>query len=185
MGWAALAVGALVAVILGMHGPTLRGCGMLLGFTAMTSTAFFLAAFTASAFYRCIPSAATRWQVRNRRYLGVSFAVSHTYHLGAIIGYARLSDEPLPTATIMAGGLAFVFLFAMAATSFDRTAAWLGPRWWKRLHTTGVYYLWFVFAVTYLGDGAPGLRQGVFLVLLFGALVLRVAARFTPRNAPA
>ena len=35
----------------------------------------------------------TRWQRRNRRYHGVSFAVSHFIHLAALIALARLDQE--------------------------------------------------------------------------------------------
>ena len=36
-----------------------------------------------------------------------------------------------------AAGIAYVFLALMTLTSFDTTAAWLGPRRWRRLHVTG------------------------------------------------
>jgi sulfoxide reductase heme-binding subunit YedZ len=29
----------------------------------------------------------------------------------------------------------------MTATSFDRTAAWIGPKAWRVLHTVGAYYI--------------------------------------------
>src|SRR5215217_4512415 len=52
--------------------------------TARTSVTLFLAAFTAAALWRLWPNALTRWQRSNRRFLGVSFAVSHGVHLAAI-----------------------------------------------------------------------------------------------------
>jgi methionine sulfoxide reductase heme-binding subunit len=39
------------------------------------------------------------------------------------------------------GGLAYGFIAAMTATSFDRTAAWIGPKAWRALHTIGAYYI--------------------------------------------
>jgi hypothetical protein len=42
----------------------------------------------------------------------------------------------------------------MAATSFDRTAAWLGPRKWRLLHLLGGWYIWISFAVA-VGKRVP------------------------------
>lgn len=176
VGWTALAVSALAGTILATEGLTARGWGMATGLTAMTSTLLFLAAFTASALHTFTPGAATRWQLRNRRYLGVSFAVSHTVHAVCFIGVIRATGQMADAATVIGGGLGYAFIYAMVATSFDRTAAWLGPRWWKRLHRTGLYYIWFIFTLTYVGDGHVAPRQLVFLALLGAALVLRVAA---------
>ena len=78
-----------------------------------------------------LPSDATRWQRRNRRYLGVSFAVSHFIHPGVILALAALDRELFwkltNITTIVLAGAAYLFIAAMTATSFDRTAAWLGP----------------------------------------------------------
>ena len=44
---------------------------------AFTSAVPFLLAFSASALHRIRASAATRWLMANRRYLGLSVAASH------------------------------------------------------------------------------------------------------------
>lgn len=89
--------------------------------------------------WKLLPSSATGWQRRNRRYLGVSFALSHFIHLGVTLALA---------------GAAYHFIAAMTATSFDRTAAWLGPREWRLLHLIGGWYIWISFAVA-VGWGVP------------------------------
>ncbi|MBX9823823.1 MAG: hypothetical protein K2Y27_02390, partial [Xanthobacteraceae bacterium] len=95
--------------------------------TARTSLVLFALAFTASALAELIPTEATRWQRRNRRYLGVSFAVSHFIHLGAILALAALDRELFwkltNVTTIVLAGTAYLFIAAMTATSFNRTAA--------------------------------------------------------------
>src|SRR5262245_41716932 len=53
--------------------------------TAFTSSLPFLAAFTASSVQRLWPSPAGRWLMTNRRYLGLSVAASHLWHLLAIL----------------------------------------------------------------------------------------------------
>src|SRR4051812_35990758 len=95
--------------------------------TARTSLVLFVMAFTAGALAELLPSQATRWQRRNRRYLGVSFAVSHFIHLGVILALASV-DQALfwkltNISTIVLAGSAYLFIAAMAATSFDHTAA--------------------------------------------------------------
>jgi hypothetical protein len=42
----------------------------------------------------------------------------------------------------------------MTATSFDRTAAWLGTRRWRLLHLMGGWYIWLSFAVA-IGKRLP------------------------------
>jgi len=181
VGYSALVVLLLTAAILGVRGVGELGWRSVIRATAQTSLLLFLSAFTAAALARRHPSATTRWLLRNRRYLGVSFAVSHTVHLLAIIALARAAGPAFRADpfTVVFGGLAYVFIIAMTATSFDRTAAWLGPRRWQRLHTSGVYYIWFIFALQY---GVLATRSPVYLPLaaaVFGALALRVRARWS------
>jgi hypothetical protein len=86
------------------------------------------------------PNAWTRWLRRNRRYLGVSFAASHAIHAVAIAAFAVMDPAGYAAATSIAsyifGGIGYAFITAMTATSFDRTAAMLGPRAWRVLHRT-------------------------------------------------
>ncbi len=51
-------------------------------------------------------------------------------------------------------GTAYLFIVAMAATSFDRSAVWLGPRNWRLLHLLGGWYIWISFAVA-VGKRVP------------------------------
>jgi methionine sulfoxide reductase heme-binding subunit len=141
----------------------------------------FSLAFAASALCRAWPTRATRWLLANRRYVGVSFALSHLAHLLVILALVGWSVHGIVTegglVGVLLGGIGYVFVAAMAVTSFDRTAAWLGPRRWSRLHTAGGYYLWTVFFIT----TAPRmLRSPLYATLalaLLAVLVLRLATR--------
>lgn len=108
------------------------GVRMVIRFTARTSLLFFCLAFSAAALARLWPNAWTRWQRRNRRYLGVTFAASHAIHAVAIVWFA-LIDPPgfagaISAASYIFGGIGYAFIIVLTATSFDRTAAMLGPR---------------------------------------------------------
>jgi sulfoxide reductase heme-binding subunit YedZ len=183
VGVAALAVALMTAVILVSTGASEEGFHLLLRATALTSLILFLSAFVAAPLRQLYPTRAFAWMRRNRRYLGVSFAVSHAVHLAAILTLVRVSEtfaDQLEASTVIGGGLAYAFIAAMTATSFDRTAAWLGPRRWKILHTTGVYYLWVIFFVTYLPRAARSFVYVAIVGVLAAAMALRILRRLGP-----
>jgi methionine sulfoxide reductase heme-binding subunit len=181
VGWASLAILAMVGVLLATYGADEAGIRVVIRATARSSFGFFLAAFVASALRRAWHSSATAWVLANRRYLGVSFAVSHFVHLLAIFALYHWSAREFLVgtgATVTAlGGLGYVFVFAMAATSFDRSAAWLGRRRWRILHTTGMYYLWFIFTVSYVPRAATSPTYAPLALLALGALAFRLTYR--------
>ncbi len=171
---------AMALCFLGASGWDADGVRLVIRATARTSLVLFVLAFTASAMVELMPSEATRWQRRNRRQLGVSFAVSHFIHLVAIVSLARL-DEALfwrltNLGTIVLAGAAYLFIAAMAATSFDRTAAWLGSRKWRLLHLVGGWYIWISFAVA-VGKRVPLDRfYWPMAALVLAAGIVRLAA---------
>lgn len=136
---------ALSVWIAGMRQFEVEGVRMVIRFTARTSLLFFCMAFGAGALARLWPNAWTGWQRRNRRYLGVTFAASHAIHAVAIVCFAMMAPalfmEATNAASYIFGGIGYAFIIAMTATSFDRTAAAIGPRAWRILHLTGGYYL--------------------------------------------
>jgi sulfoxide reductase heme-binding subunit YedZ len=174
VGWSALLIGALVAVILATRGSGEAGLRAVIRTTAFTSLVLFSGAFVAAAANRAWPSDLTRWMRQNRRYLGVSFAVSHFGHLAAIISLTATVPGFHPSlVTVSLGGLAYLFLLAMVATSFNRTAAWLGPRAWRALHTTGMYYIWLIFFLTYLPRLAKAPLYGFLVAVLLAGIGVR------------
>ena len=177
VGWATLALAAMVAAILGAVGTGEPGIRMIIRATARTSVVSFSLAFAASALHRRRPTPATAWLLRNRRQLGVSFAVSHLVHLLAIFALAGWTWAGFlagtPTAALVGGGLAYVFLALRTLTSFDATAGLLGPRAWRRLHTTGSYYVWIIFAQNFFVQAARSAFYWPYAALLGGAMLLR------------
>jgi hypothetical protein len=149
--------------------------------TARTSLLLFLLAFAASAAYRLRPGPGTRWLLANRRYVGLSFASSHLVHLLAIVALAtRVPDDfwgHTQASTIVVGGIGYVFVALMAATSNDASVAWLGRRRWRLLHLVGAYWVWQVFLISYLLRATTAPANLVPLALVLGAWGLRLAAR--------
>jgi methionine sulfoxide reductase heme-binding subunit len=162
------------------------GVRMVIRFTARTSLLFFCLAFSAAALARLRPNPWTRWQRRNRRYLGLTFAASHGIHAIAIGCFAVMSRplfmEATSAASFIFGGIGYAFIIAMTATSFDRTAAAIGPRVWRILHLSGGYYLWFQFMVSF-GKRVPDMPlYALFLIPLLVLMALRLIAMAPART---
>ncbi len=184
-GWRLFAVLTLTLIALcvwiaGMRQFEVDGVRMVIRFTARTSLLFFCLAFSAAALARLYPNTWTRWQRRNRRALGVTFAASHGLHAIAIGLFAAMDPTGFAAATSPAsyifGGIGYAFIIAMTATSFDRTAAAVGPRAWRMLHLSGGYYLLLQFTVSF-GKRIPEMPlYGVFLIPLLAVLALRLIA---------
>lgn len=158
VGLISLLVGAISAWCVASDGGGVDGIRLAIRATARTSLVLFVLAFTATALCELAPGDFTRWQRRNRRYVGVSFAVSHFIHLGAIVALGVVDPTLFwhltSLTTIVVAGSAYLFIAAMLFTSFDRTAAWLGPRKWRLLHLIGGWYIWISFAVA-VGKRVP------------------------------
>ena len=184
-GWRLLAALTLSLIALSLWIAAMRqfeveGVRMVIRFTARSSLLLFCLAFGAAALARLWPNAWTRWQRRNRRYLGLSFAASHAIHAVAIVVFAKMDPAGFAEATSPAsyifGGIGYAVIIAMSATSFDRTAALIGPRVWRALHLAGGYYLWFQFMVSF-GKRVPAMPlYAAFLLPLLAVMALRLIA---------
>lgn len=179
VGLALLAIGLALAVALARLGWGEAGFRAAIRITALSSLVLFALAFSAAPLAALAPSRPTRWQRANRRFLGIAFGLSHVVHGIAIAALAVTGGEYLPTTSIeVAGGtVGYVFIFLMLATSFDRTAAWVGRRAWTAIHTTGGYVILVTFLVTYSGRTAETLAYLPHLLLLVAVLGLRIAGR--------
>lgn len=179
-GWITLALAAMAVVAIRVAPDPVEAVRLVLRLTARTSLLLFMLAFTASSLARLRPSPATRWLRRNRRYLGVGFACSHFIHAMAIIALARLDPglflELTNPVTYVAGGLAYLLIILMTVTSFDRTAAMIGPRAWMWLHTVGAWYIWMSFALNFGKRLAMNPMYWPAMAIIVLALLVRLLA---------
>jgi methionine sulfoxide reductase heme-binding subunit len=179
-GLLSLVLVAMAGAFLAMHMGDADGLRLVIRSTARTSLVLFVMAFAAAAMAELVPSDWTRWQRRNRRYLGVSFAVSHFIHLAMLIALARVDNDLFwkltNPANIILAGAAYILLTAMTATSFDGAVTWLGVRRWRLLHLVGGWYIWITFAVS-IGKRLPqGPIYWAMMALLLAAGVVRLVA---------
>lgn len=182
---AALVV-ALGAIALGfaLGGSLAEQANLAARWTARVALPFFLIAFTARAVVRLWPTLLTRAVLRRRRQWGLGFALAHLIHLGALLfNIIVAAPEPLrqtfgeSVVSNVPGGVIFLFIIVMAATSNDTAQRALGL-WWGRLHLLGGYAIWIAFTLAYakrifMADPGMQVTGLVFTPMLLAAMVLR------------
>lgn len=117
--------------------------------TARWSACWFLLAFTTRPLFQMLGQS---WApvLRQRRYIGLGFAFAHSVH-GVALTWLILSGGASRGPLVwIGGGIAYALMWAMAATSNDAAMRALG-RNWRRLHLTGIWWLWIVFTNSYFG----------------------------------
>jgi methionine sulfoxide reductase heme-binding subunit len=147
-------------------------------YTARASFAVFLIVYSASSLLRLWPNEASKGLVRHRRQWGLGFALAHTIHLAALAYYNIIILNMPGLQALLGGGIAYGLMFVMAATSNAASMRALG-RWWKRIHTAGIHWIWFVFTFSYLGrlfDPERWTQGAVLFPLCLAALSLRIWA---------
>ena len=187
-GWAGVAMAVLVAASLGGLGHTEEGLRTIVRWSTRVGALVFALVFAARPLHQLLRRDWTAWALRNRRFLGVSFAVMHFTHLGALVAWASLENRAfvaeLPPVNLYGGGGLYLLLGLMTLTSFDRTAALLGRRAWKALHVWGLFSLWFALTANYLGAAiAESVSFAPLALVLLAALGVRIRAWFARRSA--
>lgn len=146
--------------------------------TARCSIVLFIAAFSASSLAYLWPSQPSKWLKANRRYVGLSFALSHFYYLFYLVLlislYPREWMTQVPLLVVILALTGYVFLVAMTITSFKGPRVRLGEANWRRLHLTGMYVIWLIFVETY---AAAGMKHSIYLVAV-GVLLLAWGLRW-------
>ncbi|MEZ4217068.1 MAG: hypothetical protein R3E88_11365 [Myxococcota bacterium] len=178
----AVAMFAATAASFALYGATEEALRVVVRVSARVGVVLFALAFAARPLRQLWATPATAWSLRNRRYLGLGFAVAHFSHLAALAGIALAFPDPfvaqLDPVTLVGGGVAYLLLALMVLTSTDRTAAWLSRASWRRLHLTGSWVLWVIFLNSYASRVIAGQAGYAPLVaVLVAAVGVRIAAR--------
>jgi apolipoprotein N-acyltransferase len=82
-----------------------------------------------------------------------------------------------------------IMLVLLVSTSFDKTAAMLGRRYWRWLHWTGSHFFWISFLVAYGKRAEGSLFYSSLTAFVLSAFVVRMTAfalmTLRRRNLPA
>ncbi len=154
-------------------------------YTARVGFPVFIITYAASSLFALWPSDLTLTLLRTRRQWGLGFALTHGVHLAALTGFNMIANNIPALTTLVGGGGAYVILYVMALTSNGASMRLLG-RWWKRLHTLGIHWLWFIFVFSYFGRLVGDRDMGVaplFFPIALAALGLRIAVWMKRRRA--
>lgn len=154
--------------------------------SARISFMLFLVIFVARPLAQLFPGPATRTLLRERRSLGIAFGTNHIVHLALIAcRYTAFPELEYPVSSGIVGGTAYLLILLMLITSFDGPTRAIGPKAWRVLHKTGLYFVGFVFVTTLLPDPGDPLftfERAWFVVLTVIALVIRMTAWFARRK---
>ena len=156
-------------------------------FTARFSYVYFLLAFVGSSLITLHANDLTRWLRRNRRNLGISFAIAHTVHLIALVSELVFKQVNPGPVIILLGGAGYVLMYMMAFTSSDDTIKAMGKPAWTLLHSIGMHYLGLVFFIVYLYEVMDHPTSAKYLTLfscIAAAYIIRIAAWYTRRGKP-
>jgi len=157
----------------------------MISFSVRWAVPFIYLIIAISSLQILFPNAFTRWLMRNRKYIGLVFAVAmawqglfifimsyyfHDYYFSEVY-YFR--DE-------IEGSIGYIFLMVMVLTSFKFGSKMVSSSQWRIIHKTGVYFLWaypfsvYWWSISYYGNAL--LIDYVFYWMGFLAFLLRIIA---------
>ncbi len=145
---------AVVAAMATADLSSATGVSSLLQLSVRCSVPWLYVAFAASSLHLLLSNEFSRWLLRNRRMFGLSFAAGMAWQLMFILwmvtGYwGYYVDEVYLFADVAVQIPGYVFLIAMAVTSFRPVRRKLSPKHWRALHKTGIYFVWGTVWSTY------------------------------------
>ncbi|MEM1114165.1 MAG: hypothetical protein AAGI11_19775 [Pseudomonadota bacterium] len=161
------------------------GVSEMIGLSVRLAIPFIYLAMAASAFQVLWPGAFGKWWLRNRRYIGLCFAVGMFWQ-GVFIFIISTVYRDYYYSDVyyfrdeLEGTFGYVFLAAMVLTSFRFTRKHLDQAQWKLIQKGGIYALWgYAFSVywwnlSYYGN--PEAHDYVYYWAGFAAFAIRIAA---------
>ena len=134
-------------------------------------------AFVATALAQLFPGSSSRWLLRNRRYVGLSFAAGFGWQAVFIaVLFALHSDyywqELHNTPDLILRMLSYLLLLALTVTSFFPVRRAMRPKDWRVLHLVGIWYFWAAIWVSYAGVLSSGDTRIIAIVYVIAGLIV-------------
>ena len=175
----------MVIAMMGVDMSTGSGVSEMIGFAERWAVPFIYLVVAISSIQILFPGPLSMWLMRNRKYIGLCFAVamawqglfifimSYFFHDYYYADVYLFRDE-------IEGSIGYIFLPAMVVTSFNFGRQYLNSKQWKLLHKSGIYFLWaYPFSVYWWGLSYyenPVPLDYVYYWSGFLAFALRIAA---------
>lgn len=159
--------------------------------SAQLASPWIYLAFVATALGQLFPSSFSSWLLRNRRYVGLSFAAGFGWQavfIAVLLGlhgdyYATTLHD---TAEFITRMLSYTLLLALTVTSFFPVRRAMDPKHWRLLHRVGIWYFWAAIWVSYAETVMAGDTRAIAIVFVISgllALTLRCGAFLKKRSA--
>ena len=175
----------MVVAMVGTDMSTATGVSHMIQFSVRWAVPFIYLVVAASSVQILFPGPFPMWWLRNRKYIGMCFAVAMAWQgtfIFVMSNFFRdyyfedvyyLRDE-------LEGSTGYIFLTAMVVTSFHFGRKFLNAKQWKLLHKSAIYFLWaYPFSVYWWNLSYyenPQLIDYVFYWSGFLAFAARIAA---------
>ncbi|HKD78626.1 MAG TPA: hypothetical protein VKH81_02980 [Candidatus Angelobacter sp.] len=160
---------------------------MLLHLTARTTFVFFVGAFVGNAVRDLWPGAFSIWLAKQRDWFLPAAAVSHTFHLAAIIAFFEIIGwSHLKMVTLVGGGSVYLLIYGLAIAAVlrlrRRKEMFLFGR--QKFEALAMYLIWLIFALAFVRRIVSGwLVYSLLGASALAALALRVACLVRHRRA--
>ncbi|MEM6682069.1 MAG: hypothetical protein AAF607_07485 [Pseudomonadota bacterium] len=183
--------GFIVADMLATDLSTGEGLSHMIGYAVRWAVPFIYLVVAASSVQILFPSPLGQWWLRNRKILGLCFAVGMFWQGLFIFMVSTFHrdyyfDDIYAFRDELEGTIGYIFLAAMVATSFQIGRKYVSSQQWKLIQKSGVYFLWaYPFSVYWWnlfyypqleGYTDPRVLDYIFYALGFAAFAARIAA---------
>ena len=179
----------IVVTMMGTDMSTASGVSSMIGFSVRLAVPFIFLVVASSSVQILFPGSFSKWWLRNRKYIGMCFAVAMSWQgLFIFIMSYFFRDYYFENVYLfrdeLEGSIGYIFLPAMVVTSFHFGRKHLSSKQWKLLHKSGIYFLWAYPFSTYWWSlcnglscyGSPVPLDYVYYWGGFLAFALRIAA---------
>ena len=170
------------------------GVSSMIGFSVRWAVPFIFIIVATSSIQALFPGPFSNWLLRNRKYIGLCFAVAMAWQ-GLFISMMSLFFRDYYFGEIyllrdeLEGTVGYIFLTAMVATSFPFGRKHLSQKQWKLIHKSSLYFLWaYAFSVYWWNLSYypnPELTDYIYYWSGFVAFALRIVVWSKKRIATA
>ena len=186
---AAVTFAAMVTAFLLIEADSPEAAISLIRLSVQFASPWVFLAFIARPMTQLFPGNLSKWLLRNRRYLGLSFAAGFGWQavfIGVLLALhnAYYWEEMHNDIDLLLRMASYVFLVALTITSFYPVRRKMRPEHWRWLHLVGIWYFWAAIWASYapmaLSSNAKTIDV-VYTVVGLVALALRITAYLRKR----
>ena len=144
----------MVFAMMGVELSSARAVSSMIELSVRCAVPLLFVAFAASSINVLFPGVFGRWILRNRKFIGLSFAAAMAWQLFFILWLVTqyteyYVEEVYALSDVIEGVGGYLLLIAMVLTSFKFGRDRLSARQWEFLHKSGIYWLWIYAWIAY------------------------------------